>query len=123
MMQYMQHRAKQTNIAPHELTAMRNTELSSDAKPSDKMRKFTLCLMVKNDWMDKEANLNKEVLLAMMPEEEKAKAEEQMKECEQTKGATPSTMHPYPDRTNKNASLSSVLISYYKKNFPSFVSI
>ena len=89
MMQYMQHRAKETNIAPHELAAMRNTELSSDTKPSDKMRKFTLCLMVKNDWMDKEANLNKEVLLAMMPEEEKVKAEKQMKECEQEKGATP----------------------------------
>ena len=88
MGQYMQHRTKETNIAPHELAAMRNTELSSDTKPSDKMRKFTLCLMVKNYWRDKEA-----------------------------------TMHPYPDMTNKNAFLSSVLISYNKKNFPSFVSI
>ena len=62
---------------------MRKTELSSDAKPSDKMCKFTLHLMARNDWMDKEANLNKEVLLAMIPVEEKAKAEEQMKECVQ----------------------------------------
>ena len=89
MGQYMQHRTKETNIAPHELAAMRKTELSLDAKPSDKMCKFTLCLMARNDWMDKEANLNKEVLLAMIPEEEKAKSEEQMKECEQEKGATP----------------------------------
>ena len=59
MGQYMQHRTKETNIEPHELAAMRNTELSSDAKPSNKMCKFTVCLVARNDWMDKEANLIK----------------------------------------------------------------